>query len=376
VISLKEDRWKKLAEKLAKELKERSGYDFTLKVYEEPYFRWACDRGRIKYPVKSSDGRELGLMFIDGERRHVYLDAKRKIKWPDDWIDPYVPFIDVVVSDCNSVAIKNYGRLDLDFLSLAYYCVELHTDWEMVEREDRWKMARFMPAVIKDIEVLLKLADGILTKHGIGKSEFNISSFNHLNYELSFKIRDMDDNEVIEEVLKRIEALTELKRRFGEWLPSEERKEYYENTMLFPEDPFRFKCYIPSVIDRSSGFSWRKYEGMRYICKWPFKIGDKEVDKKYKRVLKHELWDAESFKYYDLDGYRLRLAKKTEKSIKFLGRVNRKGWVIIDKAKVREEDLEGEDIVIAVDEKLEKLPKFPLEKIEFLKEDFPEMFKE
>ncbi|MEM3426441.1 MAG: hypothetical protein QXI42_11680 [Thermoproteota archaeon] len=59
-----------------------------------------------------------------------------------------------------------------------------------------------------------------------------------------------------------------------------------------------------------------------------------------------------------------------------MGRVNRKGWVIIDKAKVREEDLDREDIVVAVDERLEKLPKFSLEKIEFLKEDFPEMFKE
>ncbi|MEM3745960.1 MAG: hypothetical protein QXN67_00610 [Thermoproteota archaeon] len=59
-----------------------------------------------------------------------------------------------------------------------------------------------------------------------------------------------------------------------------------------------------------------------------------------------------------------------------MGRVNRKGWVIIDKAKVREEDLDREDIVVAVDERLEKLPKFSLEKIEFLKENFPEMFKE
>ncbi|MBO3799240.1 MAG: hypothetical protein QW491_02220 [Thermoproteota archaeon] len=59
-----------------------------------------------------------------------------------------------------------------------------------------------------------------------------------------------------------------------------------------------------------------------------------------------------------------------------MGRVNKKGWVIIDKAKVREEDLDREDIVVAVDERLEKLPKFSLEKIEFLKEDFPEMFKE
>jgi len=53
----------------------------------------------------------------------------------------------------------------------------------------------------------------------------------------------------------------------------------------------------------------------------------------------------------------------------------KKGWVKIDKSRVREWDLNREDIVITVDERLEKLPKIPLEKIEFLKEDFSEMFK-
>ncbi|MEM3586385.1 MAG: hypothetical protein QXO71_03590, partial [Candidatus Jordarchaeaceae archaeon] len=153
-------------------------------------------------------------------------------------------------------------------------------------------------------------------------------------------------------------------------------REYYENTMLFPEDPFRRRFRMPDVVDRDSGFSLRKYEGIRYLYKWPSCIGNPEVERKYESSVKHELWSSLSGKYYDLEGYRLRLAKKTERGLRFLGRVNRKGWVIIDKAKVREEDLNREDIVIAVDDRLEKLPKFSLEKIEFLKEDFPEMFKE
>ncbi|MBO3842205.1 MAG: hypothetical protein FGF48_07300 [Candidatus Brockarchaeota archaeon] len=69
------------------------------------------------------------------------------------------------------------------------------------------------------------------------------------------------------------------------------------------------------------------------------------------------------------------MAKKAGTGLRFLGRVNKKGWAIIDKKRVREEDLDREDVIVAVDERLEKLPKFPLEKIEFLKEDFPEMFK-
>jgi len=51
--------------------------------------------------------------------------------------------------------------------------------------------------------------------------------------------------------------------------------------------------------------------------------------------------------------------------LRFLGKVinRKKEW--IGASGIREEDLDREDVVIAVDEKLEKLPKIPLEKIEF-----------
>jgi hypothetical protein len=60
--------------------------------------------------------------------------------------------------------------------------------------------------------------------------------------------------------------------------------------------------------------------------------------------------------------------------LKFLGKPDRIGRIGLRKV-IKEEDLDKENIVIAVDSKMKRLPKFPLEKIEFLKEDFPEMFK-
>jgi hypothetical protein len=374
-----------LAKRLAKELKERSGYEFILNLISSPPFHWACKRKEPNYPVKSPDGRELGLMYVVGDLFKIYFDGMKRIKWPDDWIDPYPPFIDRVRFVDDFIEVDKGMDMDLGFISEAYYSVDfghflILSVLESIDtatiiltnREDRMKVARFMPSVVKDFNIFLKLLDEVCTKYRISKPEVYIYP-SHFNCWMRFKIEDMSDEEVVENTLVRVEALKELRWKFREWLPSEERREYYESTMLFPEDPFRRKFRIPDVVDRSSGFSWRKYDGPRYLYKWPLKSGSDELDKKYEQTLKLELWDTESFKYYDLDGYRIRLAIKTEKGLKFLGKVNRKGWVKINE--IKKEDLTREDIVIAVDKKMKRLPKFPLEKIEFLNEDFPEMFK-
>jgi hypothetical protein len=168
-------------------------------------------------------------------------------------------------------------------------------------------------------------------------------------------VKDIDDEETVESVIKRANALTELRKKFREWLASVKRKEYYESTMLYLEDPFR-KERLPD-----------------YLYKWPLTSENKEAER-YGRQIKRELLEG-VIRCYNLDGQRLRLAKRTKTGLRFLGRVSKNGWIKIDRRNVKEEDLDREDIVIVVDEKLEKLPKFPLEKIEFLKEDFPELFK-
>lgn len=407
-----------LVKRLCKELSERSGQIFIpekIRREDSPPF-WVCsnvcrDRSYYRehreemegsffdYLKKWPDGRVLGTMYLTADFRKVYFDSRRKIKWPDDWIDPYPASIDSVKVTDEYVTIWKGYDTDLNFICLAYYAVKFDVNMYIIsleippgvpndiltrvlsKREERIRVSRFVPAVVKDLNIFFKMLNEVLAKHGLDISEA-YPRVNRFDCRLVFKISDMSDESIIDGVLKRVDALTELRRRFREWLPSDERRAYYESTMLFPEDPFRWRFYIPE-----GGFpvpEWwksslpfrRRYEGPRILCKWPPNV-DPDLDKRYEGELKEKLWSSESFRYYDFDGNRLRLARKTKSGLKFLGKVvnKRKGWVRIDKNRVREEDLDREDIVIAVDERLEKLPKFPLEKIEFLKEDFPEMFK-
>lgn len=287
----------------------------------------------------------------------------------DDWIDPRPPFIDSVSVENNYITIGNF-ELDFSFLCGVYYNLQFtigsveiaekgyfkrFSAFGMENREDRMKVARFMPAFVKDVNVYLKLIQEVFSKHGYFK-ELLLPSLDYLTYRLVFDSSGMSDEQVIDNVLKRTEAVIEFKRKFREWLVREERRDYWEETAA------------PQAKKILEMYRWKK------ILKWPMELKDSEMEKKYVREAKSKVLGS-SAGVYDLNGCRLRLAKKTERGLRFLGRVNGKGWVIIDKAKVREEDLNREDIVIAVDDRLEKLPKFPLEKIEFLKEDFPEMFK-
>lgn len=83
------DRQKALAEKVAEKLSKSDHFEFSIDWFPVPSFHWACVRKNPDYPYKTPEGKELGLMFIRAELRHVYFDSKRKVKWPDDWIDPY-----------------------------------------------------------------------------------------------------------------------------------------------------------------------------------------------------------------------------------------------------------------------------------------------
>ncbi|MGB9760484.1 MAG: hypothetical protein ACP5KW_07755 [Thermoproteota archaeon] len=381
------ERIKIIAEKLCNELSQRSGSKFTIiPRFKESHalclnasILGGSEEIGLKYPVKSQDGRVLGLMYTSGDLCKIYFDGDRKIKWPDDWIDSYPPFIDVVEVYKDHIKVEKGKDMDLYFMCLAYYAVYVPKEY-LLDREYRMKVARFIPAIVKDVNIFLKILDEILVKYGIDKSEVNLD-LNLFDCSLKFNTAGMNDEQIVENVLKRAGALTELRKRFREWLPNDKRREYYESTMLFPEDPFRrrFRAPFGSSTDE---FSDSKFEGRRYLCEWPYRSGNPEVDKKYEMELKHEIWDfCDVIKFYNLDGYRLRLAKKTEKGLKFLGKVKRRGLMKVEdwlggiRSGIKEEDLYREDVVVAVDKKMKRLEKFPLEKIEFLKEDFPEMFK-
>ena len=283
----------------------------------------------------------------------VYFDEKRRIKWPDDWIDPYITSIEAVYIFNDHIKVWKSHEVDLDFMCHAYYNAHVSTTY-FLNREYRTRAARFVPAVVKDFNVFLKLSDEVCSKYKLDR--FVIDMPDILACSVGLDIANLSDKEVVDRVIRRVEALTELRRRFREWLPSDERRGYYESTMLYPEDPFRERTIMNQIIE------------------WPHKSGDP------KKNAEHERWSKAALmlegrvkplrKYYNFDGYRLRLARKTGENLEFLGKIIEGGMIVYD-----EEMLPKEDTVVAVDEKLDKLLKFSLEKIEFLKEDFPEMFK-
>jgi len=148
-------------------------------------------------------------------------------------------------------------------------------------------------------------------------------NLDRFNFVLRFFAKEMKEEEVIDNVMRMVDALTEYRRKFRkEWLPSEERRNCYESTS-------------------------RKFS--IFLAKWPFESNNEELNEYYKRRLMNELRDLIGVsRVYNLDGYSLELKNYEAK----------------------EESIKGEIIV----NKRKKLHKFPLEKIKFLREEFPELW--
>ena len=364
------DRHRLIAEKLCKILNESSGNKFVIEKGENHLtcvnvsrlYREKHKESFFRYPVKSPDGRELGQMYTEGDLYDIYIDGRRVIKWPDDWIDPYPISVETVTISRDQIEIE-IDSFDLHFLCKYYYAlwplILLFSNEDSItvmlsKREDRMKAARIMPAVIKDIEVFLKSLQSSLERWSIGQQEVKYN-FSILGASIKFDTVGMNDEHIINEVIKRTDALTEhLKRMKSEWFPSEERRNYYEETKLFRDDPFRERIWS------------------RVICKWPLKR-DEEFNRKYEDVMRDELIESLSeprHKVYNLDGYKLRLVNYRLVPEKVRTKVVENGKVV--EHEVLKEKIEDGTIIV---DKRSRLYKFPLEKIEFLKEDFPEMFK-
>ncbi|NHV98204.1 MAG: hypothetical protein HA496_01000 [Thaumarchaeota archaeon] len=364
------ERWKTLIPKIARALEGRSSYEF--KTRENICYM----NFEGLYPVKLPDGRELGQMYTKAFLEDVYFDDselhtkwRRRIKWMDDWIDPRSPFIDAVDVESDLITIRN-DEVDLSFLCGVHYnlCFSpgsiKNKDFfkgfsvlALEDREDRMKVARFMPALVKDVNVFLKLINEVFSKHGY-LGELLITDLDHPHYRIIFDSSGMSDEEVIDNVLKRAEAVIEFKKRFREWLAREERREYWEGTAI-PESKRSIEMH-----------KWR------YMVKWPIELKDPEMMRRYERQIKYDLSDDSAV--YNLDGYRLRLAKKTERGLKFV-KLEKKELKHVGKVDEEEIDEEGlrkrDDIVVAINKRHRRLEEVSLEKIEFLKEDFPELFK-
>jgi hypothetical protein len=307
-----------------------------------------------------------GIMFWNNYMWEVFIkawDKKRrnqsKIKWPNDWIDPHPSSVDKITIYEDKVDITLDRDFCLNFMSDYYYGVEFiaFSKWAgptitLKEREDRIKAARLTPAVIKDTEVFLKSLRGTLEKYGVKWTKPKIVNHRFLSIQNSnkehqtdwsevehdyngwvvfiFKTMNMNNEEIIDNVMKWENVLVEHRKIYRyEWLPSKERESYYKSTILLPEGVGRRRILkVPH----------------RYLYKWPLKNENKELDW-YVMELESGLSGCRLTNYklckcYNLEGYELRLV----------------------------------DSEIRVDEH-KRLYLFPLEKIEFLKEDFPELWK-
>lgn len=131
----------------------KSGYRKDGKQYYE-YRRERVEKNIIYY----EDGPGHMLYEPDPSGFYRPSDGKNKrIRWPNDWIDPYPPTIDLayIYDDHISITIEN--EFSLRFMCGEYYAISLpgvmgstmYTDLELYmlkERADRMKAARFIPA--------------------------------------------------------------------------------------------------------------------------------------------------------------------------------------------------------------------------------------
>ncbi|MEM3465580.1 MAG: hypothetical protein QW566_03805 [Candidatus Jordarchaeales archaeon] len=191
------------------------------------------------------------------------------------------------------------------------------------------KVARFMPAFVKDVNVYLKLIREVFSKHGYFK-QLLLPSLDYLTYRLVFDSSGMSDEQVIDNVLKRTEAVIEFKKRFREWLAREERRDYWEGTA------------VPQAKKLIEVHKWK------HMLKWPIKLENPKMEKRYTYQAK---WEALYYSagVYDLDGNRLRPALKSEKGIRFFKWEEKPGNIIkIDDEEIQRDELfKRDDLTIA-----------------------------
>ncbi|MGB9760398.1 MAG: hypothetical protein ACP5KW_07785 [Thermoproteota archaeon] len=334
-----------LVEAIRQMLEDESGYGFELQDVTE--------NSGISYKqlLRKFDIKSLPTILrlsMEGGLYDYYriwsAKPKKDIDWEKDWKDENMISIDYVEVRSDRITIGTFGEFEVNFMAKMYYDVdeiifeprdELYTN-----REDRMKLARYIPAVIKDVEVALKLITKVSADSGLSTSEFKLSRseppLRELDFTVTseFQITGMNMEDIIENSIKRIKVISKWRKAFRTWLSSAQREEFYEAS--------KWACL---VYKRERRRWW--VTGGPGLIKWPV------YGKKAKEVLtEHHIYryldhgaPLFTFDGYGIVGYRI----GHEYKFRFL----------VDKK----------------EKKFRRLKQVPLEKIEFLKEDFPEMFK-
>ncbi|MEM3661112.1 MAG: hypothetical protein QXU11_12110 [Thermoproteota archaeon] len=168
--------------------------------------------------------------------------AQKNIDWENYWRDDNPISIDYVEARSDRLTLGTFGEFEVNFMAKMYYDVneiifeprnEIY-----VNREDRMKLARCIPAVIKDIEVALKLIAKVSTDSGLSVSEFKLlrskPPMRELDFAIisEFQIAKMNVENIIKNFVKRTKVISEWRKEFRAWLSSARRKEFYENSKV------------------------------------------------------------------------------------------------------------------------------------------------
>jgi len=327
----------RLLESLKQTIEDETGYEFELQdIFDEKtgisYKKLIRKYDPKSLPTMLRFSREFPYLYEN------YIYEHREIDWENDWRDPNPISVDCIEIWPDRVLIGTSGEFSILFMTEKYYGLEVILDSEdalYVNREDKMKLARYVPALIKDVEVAIKIMAEVATRNGFDPSEFKFFQQDDVGFcvKSEYPITGIREEKIVENCLKRVRVISEWRRRFRTWFSSSERIQFYESTKIIHEAPVRARknWYLEAVYG---------------LIKWPIKD-----TKTREKLVKDKIWEYlyHGANLFTLDGYGIAGYIDGKCRLRF--------WVD-DKEK-----------------KYKKLRPIPLEKIEFLKEDFPELWK-
>lgn len=189
----------KLFEALRQMLKDESGYEFELRDTVDESTGTSYKRLLRKYDIQSLP--MILRLSLEGELYDYYriwsAEPKRNIDWERDWKDDNPISIDYVEASSDRLTIGTFGEFQANFMAKMYYDVDEiifePRDEIYTNREDRMKLAVYVPAVIKDVEVALKLLTKVSSDSGLSVSEFKLLRSKPSARELDFRYIRVSD---------------------------------------------------------------------------------------------------------------------------------------------------------------------------------------
>lgn len=169
----------------------------------------------------------------------------------------------------NTIGIE-FHHFQTEFLKLdeSKYHVYMSLNEVMKSRDPNTRKAakRLAPGPVKDCEMAEKAAKKASLKY-FGRENAITIDFDQMGMTVNFKAENLSNEEILKEIEKSANALSEAWKEYLEWYHSEKRKRLYERTGLKREPP-----YI-----------------RRFIAEWPPNTGNPEKDKEIVEEVKRKL---------------------------------------------------------------------------------------